>query len=231
MQLTSTCGLIIAALAAMTSLASGDPIEVGGYAGMTVTNTRTTYDCPDDLRPSERCIVASNPGHGGRGAALGAYVRYPSMRHIRLETGLVYVRKGYDSGPEVGFHYIEVPLFVRFSTVDDAVGMRVFVHSGLAPAVLVWCHDSGVAFDNDRNETFSYSGSCADGPYRDRTPSRFDLGGVFGAGFGFKRDHGILEFEARYARSFFDIAPNEGGKTVNHAFIFLASFGRAIRQP
>lgn len=140
----------------------------------------------------------------------------------------MYARKGYDSGSVVRFHYLEIPLLVRFASVEEGEGMHVFVHGGLAPAVLLRCHQSGVAFDNDRHEAFSYSNACSEGPAVDRTPWRFDLGAALGAGVGCNLDVGVLELELRYTRSLLDIERDEGGRTTNHAIYILAGFGRAL---
>jgi hypothetical protein len=219
--------LVVAALATMTSSASGDSIEVGGYGGAIATNIHTSYDCPDDPPSSYPCISASWPGNGGRGPLLGAYVRYSASRNIRLEVDLMYARKGYDSGSVVRFHYLEVPLLVRYSTAEGA-SPRAFVHGGLAPAVLLWCHQSGVAFDNDRHESYPYSNACREGPVVDRTPWTFDLGAVLGGGLGWSLDAGVIELEARIVRSLLDIERDEAGKTVNWGFYLLAGFGRSI---
>jgi hypothetical protein len=97
--------------------------------------------------------------------------------------------------------------------------------------VLVGCHESGVAVDDDRPAPFSYSTACREAPVVDRTPWRFDLGAVVGAGYGWKLDVGVIELELRYARSLLDIERDDGGgKTTNHAIYFLAGFGRVLGQ-
>lgn len=201
-------------------------LEVGGFFGGASSNIYTTGPCPILTRaPADECV--SNPHYRGRGPVLGALVRYRVHRALFVESNLVYARKGYNDGLEVRLHYVEAPLLVRFDPLAaSTTPARLFGVVGLAPAVLVACHTSGQIFINEfppHEET--YSGSCADKPFLDPTPRRFDLGGVLGFGVGWAFGFGVIDVQLRTVRGLVDIdGKHDEGKTVNSAVYVVAGF-------
>jgi outer membrane protein with beta-barrel domain len=149
---------------------------------------------------------------------------------VQVEADLTYEQKGYTDGLEVTLHYVEAPLLVRFDPLPPASPARVFVVGGIAPAVLVACRTSGLIFINDPPPHQEiYSGACAGVANVDRTPHRFDLGGVAGLGVGWRFGFGALEIQARIERGLIDVGGYETtGKTVNHAGYVVAGFGRSL---
>jgi hypothetical protein len=167
------------------------------------------------------------PHEGADGFSFAGFIRYAVLRPLSLEANVMYAQKGYDVSPRVHVHYLELPILARLDVFPASAGATGFFYAGLAPAVRVACTDSGMAFDNDIHEAFSYAGWCEDAPLS-HTPSRFDLGRVLGGGIGWRFGFGVIEIQARQVRSLVDVGGQHGDKTVNEATYFLLGFTRTF---
>ena len=219
--------IVAASVAAAPSLAHAERIEVGGYAGGTSTTMHQRFACDPPTSPDDVCVSSAAPHDGAHGVSLGGYVRYPVFRPLLVEADLTYAQKGY-GGSDVRMHYLEAPILVRVDPYGAWSHARAFGYGGLAPALHLGCHASGMRWDNDTNMAVPYSDPCGQWPFYPRAPNRFDLGLVIGGGIGWESSFGVFELHARYIEGLLDNGTWDGGTTVNRALYVFAGFGRAL---
>ncbi len=210
------------------------PVELGAYGGFT-SSRPLTYTCVDLLLGDPCSPGTSEPHYSEAGFTLGAYVRFPLHSIVLAEADLLYSQKGENHGPNgthTTHHYIELPLLAEIDPTRGKSPVRVFMLGGLSPAIRVGCTATGVIFDNDAHMAVDYSGSCEDlpAPLGERTPKRFDLGVVAGAGLGWKSPYGTLEVQVRYVRGLVDTT-DDATKTINRAAFLMAGFGIDVGHP
>lgn len=214
-------------LAAAAEAASAQDVELGVWAGRSVSNQVTTNvwicagsDCGEGFSSqSERNAWAF--GVDGRFHVVGPF-------SVRMGASLALKGWGADPNPRVDSRYLEFPVLLQMRLLRYGRA-SLYLGAGVAPSVLVACRFRGVAVVGTLRVNQSIPCDEPDVLGNFRGPVvHGDIGWVVAPAFRWQTDIGGLWIEPSYTHGRVNIMPDRPGFTTNRDFVVSVGLTRTL---